>query len=292
MLIFKGCGVAITTPFNEDGDIDFASLKNHIEYLIENKVDSIISCGTTGESATLTTDEKIEITKFIIKQVNKRVPVIAGSGGNNTKVVIELSKELEKIGVNALMVVTPFYNKATQKGLVNHYTEIANSVEIPILLYNVPSRTGLNISPSTVYELSKIKNIIGIKEASSNISQIAEIFSLCGKDFYVYAGNDDQVVPMLAFGAVGVISTIANIIPHDMHNIVEYFENDRQKSVDIQLNMISLIQAIFNEINPIPVKYALNKMGIIKPYLRAPLYDMEEENQKILFAEMEKYGLI
>ena len=288
---FRGCGVAITTPMDEFKIIDYDTLEKHIEFLIDNEVDAIVPCGTTGESATLSFEEKLEVTKFVVDQVAGRVPVIAGSGGNSTSKVIELSKALEEIGVDGLLIVTPFYNKTTQKGLYNHYKEVAESVELPIILYNVPSRTGLNMLPSTVAELSKIDNIKGIKEASGDISQVAEISRLC--DIDIYAGNDDQILPILSLGGVGVISSVGNIIPREVHNLVfSYFERDIATSRELQLDMLALVSAIFIEVNPVPVKVALELMGFGEAHVRAPLYDMEKQNIDILKKEMKNYGVL
>lgn len=293
MSLFTGSCVAIVTPFNKDGSVNYISLKKHIEFLLENNTDAIVACGTTGESATLTHKEKIEITQFVVDTVNKRIPVIAGAGCNDTNKTLILCTELEKTGIDGLLIVTPYYNKTTQKGLINHYKLIANSVQLPIILYNVPSRTGLNMVPSTVYELSKVTNIVGIKEASGDIGQVAEIISLCGDYFDIYAGNDDQIVATLALGGKGVISAVANIVPKDTHDMVESFLNGNiGKSRALQLNMLNLIKAVFCEVNPIPVKEALNVMGMESGCLRPPLCNMEIRNREYLINEMKIYGLI
>ena len=292
MARFRGCGVAITTPMDEFKIIDYDTLEKHIEFLIENDVDAILPCGTTGESATLSFEEKLEVTRFVVEQVAGRVPVIGGSGVNSTSKTIELSREMEKIGVDGLLIVTPYYNKTTQKGLYHHYKDIADAVSIPIILYNVPSRTGLNLLPDTVLELSKIDNITGIKEASGDISQIIEIARLC-PDIDLYSGNDDQILPILSLGGVGVISSVGNIIPRDVHDLVySFFERDVAKSRELQLDMIPLINAIFIEVNPIPVKKALEFMGFGESYTRPPLYEMEYQNVDKLKKEMKAYGLI
>lgn len=292
MSLFKGSGVAIVTPFKNDKSVDYDEFKKLIEFHISNNTDAIIVCGTTGEASTLSKKEHIEVVEFCVKTVNKRIPVIAGSGKNNTKEAIEVSKECEKLGVDGLLVVTPYYNKTTQKGLVNYYKNIADSVSLPIILYNVPSRTGLNIEPNTVLALSKINNIIAIKEASGNISQVAKIASICDNDFDIYSGNDDQIVPILALGGKGVISVVANIAPNETHNIVELFLNNKIKeSKELQLELLELIEAMFIEVNPIPVKTALSLMGYNSCDFREPLIQMEEKNTEILKKVLEKYKL-
>lgn len=287
---FVGCGVAIATPF-ADGKVDYLALENHINFLIHNKADCIIPCGTTGESATLTKEEKIEITRFVLEKVDKRVPVIPGTGGNNTEEVKALSKEMEALGVDALMIVTPYYNKATQKGLVKHFSEVAGTVELPIILYNVPGRTGVNIKPQTLVELKKMKNIVGLKEASGDISQIGEIAHLC-PELSLYSGNDDQIFPILAYGGVGAISVIANIAPKQVHEMIKFFlNNEITNSKQMQLKMLELIKALFCEVSPVPVKAALSIMGMCQSYCRPPLYEMESENLEYLKKEMRSYGL-
>lgn len=292
MVLFRGSGVAITTPFNEKKEIDFKLLGDHVEFLIRNNTDCIVVCGTTGESSTLKTWEKVEISRYVVDKVNKRVPVLAGSGSNDTDTTIKTSKELSTTGIDGLLVVTPYYNKATQKGLVKHYTQVANSVDLPIVLYNVPSRTSLNMLPFTVQELSKVENIVALKEACGDISQISQIFDICDKNFTIYSGNDDQVLPILALGGVGVITTVGNIIPKDVHDLVVNFPHNIEESRRLQLKMLNLIRAIFSEVNPIPVKYALNLMGIGTSHLRAPLYEMEENNLSNLVVAMKDYGII
>jgi len=290
-MLFKGSGVAIVTPFTKDG-INFDKLSKLIEWQIENKTDAIIICGTTGESSTMTDNERREAIKFTIEMVNKRVPVIAGTGSNNTAYSIELSKYAEEQGADGLLLVTPYYNKTTQKGLIEHYTAIADEVNIPIILYNVPGRTGLNILPKTVQELSKHKNIKAIKEASGNISQVAEIARLCDDDFYIYSGNDDIVVPILSLGGKGVISVIANILPKDTHDmVISYLQGDIEKARKLQLNMKELIDALFIESNPIPVKTAMNLMGMNVGDLRLPLTTMTESNLAVLKKAMIAYGI-
>ncbi|MFA9398312.1 MAG: 4-hydroxy-tetrahydrodipicolinate synthase [Clostridiaceae bacterium] len=292
MSIFKGSGVAIITPFLENG-IDFKKLEELINWQIDEKTDSIIVCGTTGEASTMSLEEKKEAIKFTLDIVNKRVPVIAGTGSNNTKAAIELSKWAESIGVDGLLLITPYYNKTTQKGLIEHYTAIAENVNTPIIVYNVPSRTGLNILPITLKKLSSIDNIVAVKEASGNISQIAEIKALCKDDLDVYSGNDNEIVPIMALGGIGVISVLANIVPRKTHDIASYMlEKKYEEALSLQLEAISLIKAIFIETNPIPVKTALNLMGKNVGALRLPLCEMEDKNLDLLKNEMKEYGLL
>lgn len=291
MALFKGSGVAIVTPF-KDGSIDYEKLGELIEWHIEEKTDAIIICGTTGESATMTDDERKNAISFTVEKVNKRIPVIAGTGTNNTALSIQLSQYAEKAGADGLLAVTPYYNKTTQKGLIEHYTAIADSVNIPIIIYNVPGRTGLNILPKTLAKLSKHSNIRGVKEASGNIAQVAEIARLCTDDFWIYSGNDDMVVPILSLGGIGVISVVANILPRDTHDMVEYYLNGEvEKAKDLQLKLKPLIDALFIETNPIPVKEAMNILGMDVGELRLPLTTMVESNREILIKEMEAYGL-
>lgn len=291
MSLFEGCGVALVTPF-KNNEVDYEKLKEIINWHIDNKTDSIVICGTTGESATMTDKERKSVIKFTVETVNNRIPVIAGSGSNNTAYSVELSKYCEEVGVDGLLVVTPYYNKATELGLIKHYECIANSVNLPIILYNVPGRTGVNISPKTVKKLSTIKNIIAIKEASGDISQVAEIARLCKDDIDIYSGNDDMVVPILSLGGKGVISVVANILPRDTHNMVEtYLNGDLLNSRKLQLDMNGLINALFIEVNPIPVKTAMNLMGMDVGELRLPLTNMTDDNLKILIEEMNMYGI-
>ena len=290
-VIFKGCGTAIITPFTEDG-VNFDEFKKMIEFQIQEGADAIIVCGTTGESSTMTTDEKKETIKFAIDVANKRIPIIAGTGSNCTKSAIEMSKYAESVGADAVLLVTPYYNKTTQSGLVEHYKAIAKSINIPAILYNVPSRTGLNIQPKTCLELSKIDNIVAIKEASGNLSQIAEIANLCRDDLIIYSGNDDQVLPILSLGGLGVISVLSNIIPKDVHNMVKYyFDGDTKKATEIQLNTLKLTNALFSEVNPIPVKAACNMIGFNSGIPRLPLIEMSENGKENLKQEMINYGL-
>lgn len=286
--MFKGSGVALITPFNENNKVDYLKLAKLIELQIKNNTDAIIICGTTGESSTLSETEKKEIINFTVEIVNKRIPVIAGTGTNNTESTIKLSKYATKIGADGLLIVTPYYNKCTQKGLYLHYKEIAESVNIPIILYNVPSRTGVNIDVDTVLKLSKLKNIIGIKEASSNISQISEILSKVDKDFFIYSGNDDQIIPILALGGSGVISVLANIYPKETHEICyEFFNGNIKKARKLQFKYLDLIKNLFVEVNPIPVKEALNYLGYNVGKCRLPLCDMDEKNKDKLMCSID-----
>lgn len=270
MSIFEGAGVALVTPFQEDGTVDFGKLKELVDFQIENGTDAIIICGTTGEASTLTHEEHLECIQKCIEYVGGRVPVVAGTGSNCTETAIYLSTEAEKYGADALLVVTPYYNKATQKGLIAHYTAIANSVKLPIIMYNVPSRTGCNIQPETAVELAKnVENIVAIKEASGNISQVAKLMSLADGCIDLYSGNDDQIVPILSLGGKGVISVTSNVIPKDTHLLVKkYLEGDRQGSLELQLKAINLCNALFCEVNPIPVKKAVELMGLCGGTLR------------------------
>jgi 4-hydroxy-tetrahydrodipicolinate synthase len=291
MSIFKGSGVAIVTPFNERG-VDLQKLEELIEWHINSKTDAIIVCGTTGEASTMTEQERKETIKFVVDVVNKRIPVIAGTGSNNTAAAISMSKWAEKIGVDGLLVITPYYNKTTQKGLVEHFKAIANSVTSPIIIYNVPSRTGLNITPGTLLRLCEVQNIVAVKEASGDISQIARIKLLCGDRLDIYSGNDDQVIPILSLGAIGVISVIANIIPTEVHNMCElYFKGEYAKALKAQLAFLPLNDALFIETNPIPVKTAMNLMGMEVGFLRLPLCEMEDANLQVLKKELKAYNL-
>lgn len=291
MSIFKGSGVAIVTPFNENG-VDFKKLEELLEWHIAQNTDAIIVCGTTGEASTMSEQEKKETIKFTVDAVKGRIPVIAGTGSNNTKVSIEMSRWADNIGVDGLLVITPYYNKTTQRGCIEHFKAIANEVSKPIIIYNVPSRTGLNITPETLLTLSKIDNIAAVKEASSNIVQILEIAQLCGDNLDIYSGNDDQILPILSIGGKGVISVIANIIPKDTHNLCEkFFNKDLEGSLELQLNMLPLVKALFIETNPIPVKTAMNIMGMNVGNLRLPLVDMSPKNIELLKKEMLSYRI-
>ncbi|MBQ7668565.1 MAG: 4-hydroxy-tetrahydrodipicolinate synthase [Clostridia bacterium] len=286
---FIGSGVALITPFTETG-VNYDTLSKLIEFHIENNTDAIIICGTTGEPSTMTEEERKEVIKYTIDKVNKRIPVIAGTGSNSTKAAIEMSKYAESVGADGVLVVTPYYNKTTQNGLIEHYKAIANSINIPIIMYNVPGRTGVNMTAETMYELSKIENIVAIKEASGNISQVAKIAYLCGDNLYIYSGNDDQVVPMLALGAKGVISVLADVEPQDTHNmVIEFMNGNIEASKAIQLRALDLINALFCEVNPIPVKAAVRKLGFDVGGVRLPLIEMSEKNKEILYRAMEEY---
>jgi len=281
-IIFKGAGTAIATPFVENG-INYKEFEKMLEFQIKEKIDSIIVCGTTGEASTMTEEEKKELIKFTVEKVNRKVPVIAGTGGNNTKQVIEMSKYAEKVGADGVLIVTPYYNKTTQKGVIAHYKAISDEISIPIIVYNVPSRTGVNILPETCLELSKLKNIVAIKEASGNISQIAEIAALCKEELQIYSGNDDQIVPTLSLGGIGVISVLSNIKPKFVHDMVyEYFKGNIEKAKDMQLQQLDLIKALFCEVNPIPIKHALNKVGFDFGIPRLPLIELSKQNQEKL----------
>ena len=291
-IIFKGCGTALITPFNENG-VDFDEFKKLIEFQIANKADSIIVCGTTGESSTMTLEERKQTIQFAVDTVNKRIPVIAGTGGNCTSSVIEFTKWAESIGVDGALIVTPYYNKTTQDGLVAHYTAIAKETSLPIILYSVPGRTGVNITPATCLKLSKIENIVAIKEASGNLSQIAEIANLCGDNLYIYSGNDDQITPILAVGGIGVISVLSNVAPEFTHDIIENFtKGNISKSIESQLKAVPLINALFSEVNPIPVKAALNMIGYNVGTPRLPLVEMSEDGKNNLKSELLSFGLI
>ncbi|MBP3920509.1 MAG: 4-hydroxy-tetrahydrodipicolinate synthase [Bacilli bacterium] len=293
MKIFEGSGVALVTPFDKDGNVDYETFKRLIDFQIENGTDSIIVCGTTGESSTLTYEEHQKCIETCIKHVNGRVPVIAGTGSNCTKSAIKMSKEAENLGADGLLLVTPYYNKTTQKGLINHYTKIAKSVDTPIILYNVPSRTGCNLEPETIKEIANNnENVVGVKEASGNISNIAKIIDLTHGEISVYSGNDDQIVPILSLGGVGVISVIANILPKETHDLVRnYLDGNIEASREEQIKMLKLCKALFKEVNPIPIKKALELMGMCNGTLREPLIEMETENQKQLIKEMKDYGI-
>ena len=274
--VFEGCGTAISTPFTEDG-VNFSEFGRLIEEQIQNEVDAIIVCGTTGESATMTDDERKETIKFAIEKVNKRTKVVVGTGSNNTKTAIEMSKYAESVGADALLVVTPYYNKTTKRGLVEHYKAISKEVTLPIIVYSVPSRTGVNITPETCLELSKIENIVGIKEASGNISQVAKIASLCGDSLDIYSGNDDQIIPVLSLGGKGVISVLSNIMPKYVHDMTKkYFDGNQKEANKMQLEVLDLVDALFSEVNPIPVKYALNLKGYDFGKPRLPLVELSE----------------
>ena len=293
MDLFKGSGVALVTPFKKDGSIDYQTLKKLIDFQIKNQTDAIIICGTTGESSTLSYMEHLSVIEECIDHVNGRVPVIAGTGSNCTKSAITTSIDAQNLGADGLLIVTPYYNKATQKGLINHYIKIDEKVDIPIILYNVPSRTGLNIEPETVKTIvENTNNVKGIKEASGNITNTAKIKSLLEDKINIYSGNDDQIVPILSLGGVGVISVIANILPKETHDLViNYLNGNTTASREEQIKMLNLIKMLFKETNPIPIKKALEIMNMINGTLREPLIEMEEENTKKLIKEMKNYGI-
>ena len=294
MAIFKGAGVAIVTPMHEDGKVNFEKLEEILEDQIANSTDAIVICGTTGESSTLTHGEHLQTIKFTIDKVNKRVPVIAGTGSNCTETAIMMSKEAASYGADALLIVTPYYNKATQKGLIAHYTAIANAVpETPLIMYNVPSRTGCSLAASTVAYLAKnAEYVTAIKEASGDISHVADIMYACDGAIDLYSGNDDQIVPILSLGGKGVISVLSNVAPKETHDIVALFlEGKIKESRELQLKALPLVHALFSEVNPIPVKAALNLMGKEVGPLRLPLTEMEAAHQEVLAEEMKKFGI-
>ena len=291
--VFTGAGVAIVTPMFEDGSVNYDVLGQLIEYQIENGTDAIISCGTTGESATLDNQEHCDVLSYTIKKVNGRVPIVAGTGSNDTRYAVELSRHAQEAGADALLMVTPYYNKTSQTGLINHYHYVADRVDVPIILYNVPSRTGCNIQPTTYVELAKHPNIVATKEASGDISSIAKTISLCGDDLAVYSGNDDQVIPILSLGGKGVISVFSNIYPQKMHQIcAEFFNGNTEKSRDMMLHYLDLMNGLFCDVNPIPVKEAMNMMGYQCGPCRMPLAPMSESAKVSLAALLKKHGLI
>lgn len=281
MTLFKGAGVALITPFNEDETVNYDMLGTLIDRQIEGHTDAIIVCGTTGEPATMSEEEKLSVIDFTVKRVNHRIPVIAGSGGNSTRLVIDFSKKIQALGVDGLLIVTPFYNKATQQGLYEHYTKVAHEIDLPIIMYNVPSRTGCNILPETAMRLGlENPNIVGIKEASGNISQITKLASLCRGCLDIYSGNDDQIIPILALGGIGVISVLSNVAPKGTHDMVmEYLNGHEERARKLQLDYLELVDALFCEVNPIPVKSTMNMLGFNVGSLRLPLTEMEDEHK-------------
>ncbi|MGG7176255.1 4-hydroxy-tetrahydrodipicolinate synthase [Clostridium paraputrificum] len=292
MSIFEGSGVAIVTPFSENG-VNYEKLKELLEWHVKEGTDAIVICGTTGEATTMTDAEKKETIKFTVDVINKRIPVIAGTGSNNTEAAIEMSKFAESVGVDGLLVITPYYNKTNSRGLIKHFETINDSVNTPIILYNVPGRTGVNITPNDLIELSKLSNVVAVKEASGNISQIAQIKALCGDNLDIYSGNDDQIVPIMSLGGKGVISVLANIIPNKVHRMAKaYLEGNVQEALNLQLDNLRLSNTLFIETNPIPVKVALNLMGKEVGPLRLPLFDMEPKNEALLKSTLEDYKLI
>ncbi len=291
-VLFEGCGTALATPFNDKG-VNIKEFKKLLEFQLKNNVDALIVCGTTGESSTMTQEEKKLTIKCAIKTSNNKVPVIVGTGSNNTIEAIINSKIAQDLGADAVLIVTPYYNKCTQYGLLKHYSLIAEKISIPIILYNVPSRTGVNIEPSTCFELSKISNIVAIKEASGNISQVAQIARLCGDNLHIYSGNDDQILPVLSLGGKGVISVLSNIEPKYVHNIVKLFlSGNMDKSKKLQLNALPLINALFSEVNPIGIKCALNLSGFDFGKPRLPLNTLSDENLLLLQNELKKFVTI
>ena len=294
MAIFRGAGVAIVTPMKENYEVDYDVLERNINYQIENGTDCIVIAGTTGESSTLSEQEHAEVVKAAVEFTKHRVPVIAGTGSNSTQTAIELSQSADQDGADAVLIVTPYYNKATQNGLIAHYTAIADAVKIPVIMYNVPSRTGCSLAPETIAHLVKnVDNIVGVKDATGNLSHAAQVMNLCDGNIEMYSGNDDQVLPLLSLGGLGVISVLSNIAPRQTHDMVmEFLEGDRAKAMKIQLDAIPLINALFCEVNPIPVKAAMNMLGMQAGPLRLPLTEMEEAHQAVLREEMKKFGIL
>ena len=292
-LIFKGAAVAMVTPFKDNNEIDYEELNRLIDFNIENGTNAIVITGTTGESSTLSDEEHKKAIKHTVEYVNKRIPVIAGTGSNDTEYAVQLSQYAESVGVDGLLIVTPYYNKATQKGLIEHYTYIADRVNTPIILYNVPSRTGVNIAPATYLALSKHRNIVAAKEASGDLSTLLKTRALCGDDLAIYSGNDDQIVPILSLGGAGVISVLSNVMPKETSDICKlYFEGKVKESGELQIKLCDLINALFVEVNPIPVKTALRLMGYNVGKLRMPLSEMTEKNLETLKNALKKHDLI
>ena len=293
MAIFKGSGVALVTPFTESMEVDYEQLRKLVDYHVEHKTDAIIVCGTSGESATQTVEEHLECISVVAEQANGRIPVIAGTGSNDTVTAVELSQEAAKCGVDGLLMVTPYYNKCTQNGLIKHYSTVAEKVSTPIIMYNVPSRTGCNILPATAVKLAKeVESIVAIKEASGNISQVAELAHLANGCIDIYSGNDDQILPLMSLGGIGVISVTANIIPDDTHDLCQkFFDGDFEGARELQLKAIDLCKALFCEVNPIPVKKATELMGLTNGVVRLPLTEMEPEHTEMLIKAMKDYGI-
>lgn len=291
--LFTGSGVALVTPMHQDGSINYETLAKMLDDQIENGTDAIFVCCTTGEAPTLEDPEHLECIRFTVEHVAGRVPVIAGTGSNNTDHAIMMTKEAREMGADAVLLVTPYYNKTSQRGLVQHFKAIAQSTTLPCIVYNVPSRTGVNIAPETALELSKIPNMVGIKEASGNISQVAKIARLCGDDLYIYSGNDDQIVPVLSLGGKGVVSVLANVAPKVAHDICQlWFDGKPQESMELQLKYLDLCNDLFMDVNPIPVKHALNELGYEAGSCRLPLCDMSQEKQEALRNTMKAAGLL
>lgn len=294
MAIFKGAGVAMITPFHEDKSVNYEELGRMLEAQVQGHTDAIIVCGTTGEPVTMSMEERTEVIRFTVEKIAHRIPVIAGTGANCTQTAVELSVKAQELGVDGLLVVTPFYNKATQEGLIEHYKMIAQSVDLPIIMYNVPSRTGCNILPETAARLAdEVENIVGIKEASGDISQIAKLAACVKGKLDIYSGNDDQVIPILSLGGIGVISVLSNVVPQDAHDMVmEYLNGNTKKALELQLKYLDLIHALFCEVNPIPVKWAANQMGYQAGGLRLPLTELSAAHQELLEREMRKAGVL
>ena len=294
MSIFTGAGVALVTPFKEDLSVDYDQLEKFIDFQIDNGTDSIVICGTSGEASTMSHDEQIEVVSACVSHVNGRVPVIAGAGANCTDEALNLAKRSEKAGADGLLVVTPYYNKATQKGLEEYYTTVGNSVDIPIIMYNVPGRTGTNIQPATAVKIAKsVDNIVAIKEASGDIGQVATLAALADGCLDIYSGNDDQVVPLLALGGKGVISVLSNVAPRETHDMVmKFLEGDVKGSLDIQLKYMDVIHNLFSEVNPIPAKRAVAEMGYCKNIVCRPLTEMEEDHAQVLIQSMKEAGIL
>ena len=294
MSIFTGAGVALVTPFKEDLSVNYDQLEKFIDFQIDNGTDSIVICGTSGEASTMSHDEQIEVVSACVSHVNGRVPVIAGAGANCTDEALNLAKRSEKAGADGLLVVTPYYNKATQKGLEEYYTTVGNSVDIPIIMYNVPGRTGTNIQPATAVKIAKtVDNIVAIKEASGDIGQVATLAALADGCLDIYSGNDDQVVPLLALGGKGVISVLSNVAPRETHDMVmKFLEGDVKGSLDIQLKYMDVIHNLFSEVNPIPAKRAVAVMGYCKNIVRRPLTEMEEDHAQVLIQSMKEAGIL
>lgn len=293
MSIFTGSCVALVTPFNDDGSINFDKFIELLDYHLEHKTDAVLICGTTGEASTIDDKDQIECVRLAAKHINKRMPVIAGAGSNDTAHAVSLAKESEKAGADGLLIVTPYYNKTSQKGLIAHYTAIAEAVNIPIILYNVPGRTGMRIAPETCAELSKIPNIVAVKDATGDISSVAKAAALCGSSFDIYSGNDDQTLPILSLGGKGVISVTANIIPDEMHDICEaYFNGNHDKARQIQLDILGIFDAMFCDVNPMPVKEAMNILGYGVGPCKLPLVGISEEHIGYVKSELKKFGLL
>jgi len=291
--IFRGSGVAIVTPFNEDFSVNYPKLGELIDWHIESGTDSIVICGTTGECSTLTDDEQIECFRYTVERVSGRIPVIAGCGSNDTPHAIKLSKAAKKTGADGLLHVTPYYNKTSQRGLVRHFAAVADSTDLPVIVYNVPARTGMNITPATYFELSKHPNIVGVKEANGDIASVARTIGMCGDDLLFYSGNDDFIIPLMSVGGLGVISVIANIMPKETHQMTQkFFDGDISGAGKIQTRLMGLIDALFCDVNPVPVKEALNQMGRNVGPCRQPLIEMDDAGIERVSTQLKKHGLV